>query len=76
MEGAICLDYYFELPADPADVADSDPIAYSPTVYIDTPKFDAAVSVEMDIILEDTGDGRRELHDGGQTSTLFRSSRH
>ena len=43
----------------------ADPIAYSPYVYIDEPKFDAAVSVEMDIILEDTGDRRRELHDGG-----------
>ncbi len=60
MEGAICLDYYFELPA---DVTTADPIAYSPYVYIDEPKFEAAVSVEMDIILEDGGIGRRELHD-------------
>ena len=61
MEGAICLDYYFELPA---DVTTADPIAYSPYVYIDEPKFEAAVSVEMDIILEDPiPPGRRELHD-------------
>ena len=52
MEGAICLDYYFELPA---DVTNADLIAYSPYVYIDEPKFEAAVSVEMDIILEMRG---------------------